>query len=65
MKTTRKTPPAKNEEMIRITYSTPQKQITHQEQHGRQELAAGIECLIADFQSRHHTDVVGIELYPL
>jgi hypothetical protein len=55
---------ASKEDLLRITFSTPQKQITRKEQQRRKELAAGIETLIAHFESMFRTDVDGIEMYP-
>jgi hypothetical protein len=55
---------ASKEDVLRITFSTPQKQISKKEQQRRKEVAAGIETLIAHFESKFPTDIVGIEMYP-
>jgi hypothetical protein len=52
------------EEIVRITFNTPQKQISVKEQQRRQELATAIESMIASFESMFPTDVTGIEMYP-
>jgi hypothetical protein len=52
------------EDLLRLAFATPQKQISKKEQQGRRELAAGMETLIAHFQSMFRTDVVGVEMYP-
>jgi len=54
----------KREETVRITFFTPLKMIPVIEQQDRKQVPSALECLIADFESRFRTDVVGIELYP-
>lgn len=54
----------RKEETIRLTFATPQKRITTTEKRERQFLVAALETLVADFESRFHTDVVEIELHP-
>jgi hypothetical protein len=55
---------ALKEDLLRITFSTPQKQTSKKEQQRRKELAAAIEILIASFEAMFRTNVDGIEMYP-
>jgi hypothetical protein len=52
------------EDVLRIRFSTSQKQISRKEQQCRKEVAAGIETLIAHLEAMFPTYVDEIEMYP-